>query len=437
VQIPNLTLKIEYVALTALRENPRNARRHSAKQIEHLKAIISQAGFVQPGLVDQHNTLIAGHGRLEAARQLGLQEMPVVRLSHLKENELRALALADNRIAELATWDEEVLKVELSELVLEDLDFSISDVTGFAGPEIDAITFGPTFGSDPADGETAAPANPVTHIGDCWKADGVTLVCGDALRPATYAALDGERANMALTDMPYNVAITGHVSGKGRAKHREFLQGSGEMSEREFTAFLSTACERLKEHVANSALIYLFMDGAHLFELLHAARAANLRQKAFLTWAKTNAGMGSLYRSQTEHIAVFKKSGEPHVNNVQLGRFGRNRTTLWSYPGVNSFGRDRDAALAHHPTVKPVAMLADAILDASNRQDLILDPFSGSGSTLIAAHRTQRRAFGVELDPLYVDVALARIEQVTELAFAREADGAKFADLANAKSRHE
>ncbi len=421
------------VEISALKENPRNARRHSPRQIEHLKAIIARVGFVQPVLIDAANTLVAGHGRLEAARQLGFKQLPAIRLEHLSPTELRALAIADNRIAELSTWDDAVLKIELAELVLDQPEVSISDLTGFSSPEIDALVFADDFANknDPADDVAPTPcAQPISEVGDIWRADGLTLACGDALSGESYhAALGGTQAGLVLTDPPFNVRIAGHVSGKGKARHREFVQASGEMTEAEFTDFLTRACRQMKHHAVPGSLFYIFMDGAHLFELLSAARSAGLAQKAFVTWAKTNAGMGSLYRSQTEQVVVLKSSSKGHVNNVQLGRFGRNRTTLWTYPGANAFGRNRNAALAQHPTVKPVALLADAILDASHRGDIVLDPFAGSGSTLIAAHRTKRQAVGIELDPLHVDAALARIEAVTGLGFTRQSDGKTFAAL--------
>lgn len=431
-----LSLAIELVPIDTLRANPRNARRHSPRQIEHLKEIIKIAGFRHPILIDKDRRICAGHARTEAARQLNMPAVPAIRLPKLSEAKFRVLALADNRIAELAEWDDEMLKLELSELVLEDLDFDISEVTGFEPQAIDALIHGSAFDDpDPADAVLAPNIPAITQGGDLWQADGLSLFCGDALDPQSYEVLlAGERAAQVLTDPPFNVPIQGHVSGKGKARHGEFVQASGEMSEAAFTAFLERACTRLKENTRPGALLYLFMDGAHLLELLSAARAAGLSQKAFLTWAKTNAGMGSLYRSQTEHVAVFKVEGAPHANNVQLGKFGRNRTTLWTYPGANSFGRDRDKALALHPTVKPVAMLADAILDASGRGDIVLDPFAGSGSTLIAAHRTHRRGAGIELDPSYVDRAIARIEAVTGVRFVRARDGAPWRELSEARS---
>lgn len=426
-----LRLTIEYLAPDAVRPRARNARRHDEAQIAKLMDSFRVFGFVTPIGVDDADEIVFGHGRVEAAKRLGLAEVPAVRVRHLSPGQLRAFAIADNQIATQSSWHPENLAFELRELLLDEtLDFSAS-VTGFEAAEIDALVFGADFAApDPADAVLPEAGAAVTQVGDVWQAEGLTLVCGDALSAAAYAAaLGGERAAMALTDPPFNVAINGHVSGKGKHKHREFVQASGEMSEEEFIAFLTAACRRLKQHLSSNALAYVFMDGAHLYELTHAARAAGLTQKALCTWAKTNAGMGSLYRSQTEHVLVFKAGSSAHTNNVQLGRFGRNRTTLWTYPGANAFGRNRDAALAQHPTAKPIGLLADAILDASAKGDLILDPFAGSGSTLIAAHRVHRRAAGIELDPLYVDSAIARISAVTGLGFVRARDGAQWADL--------
>ncbi len=429
-------LVIEYVRPKSIRPRDRNPRAHSETQIGKLMEAIKEFGFVAAILIDKNGEVICGHGRLEAAKRLRLTEIPIIRMSNLSPAQVRALVIADNQLAALSTWDEDILKLELQDLVFDDeLDFSPT-ITGFESAQIDGLVFGSDFGDrspDPADETpaTAPSSTPITEMGDVWRAASLTLVCGDALGASAYrAALEGECAAMALTDPPFNVAVNGHVSGKGKIQHREFVQASGEMSEAEFTDFLMNACRRLKQNVGAGALLYVFMDGAHLFELMSAARGAGLIQKTLCTWAKTNAGMGSLYRSQTEQVVVFKASEAPHTNNVQLGRFGRNRTTLWSYPGANSFGPNRDAALAQHPTVKPVGLLADAILDATRPNELVLDPFAGSGSTLIAAHRVKRRAAGIELDPLYVDGALARISAVTGLDFVRTRDGARWSDLA-------
>jgi DNA modification methylase len=218
---------------------------------------------------------------------------------------------------------------------------------------------------------------------------------------------------MVFTDPPYNVAIAGHVSGLGHVQHAEFPMASGEMSEAAFTAFLTTILARIETHSADGAIAYVCIDWRHLYELLTAGRATGLALKNLCVWAKTNAGMGTFYRSQHELVAVFKVGTAPHINSFELGQFGRRRTNVWTYPGVNSFGAGRDAALSMHPTVKPVALVADTIKDCSKRNGLILDPFLGSGTTVIAAEITGRRAAGLELDPRYVDCVIRRWQQAT------------------------
>jgi len=426
-------LIVEHVLIASIRPRANNPRRHCEAQLAKVVEVILELGFAVPILVTQDGEIIAGHARYLAAMRLGLTHVPVIRLSGLSDAEIRALVIADNQLAALSSWDEDVLGAELELLVLDETFEAPASITGFEPAEIDALVFGDDFAApDPADATPPTPPPaPVTQLGDIWRAEGLSLRCGDALNSADYAALLGEeRADQGLTDPPYNERINGHVSGKGRTRHREFVQVSGGLSDDAFIAFLTSALTVMSGHAVPGALIYAFMDGAHLFHLFSAARASHLIQKALCTWAKTNAGMGSHYRSQTEHCAVFKSGEGPHVNNVQLGRFGRNRTTLWSYPGMNSFSRGRDAALALHPTIKPVGLLADAILDASPRGGLILDPFAGSGSTLIAAARVGRRAAGLELDPLHVDGAIGRISAVTGAEFRRASDGARWTDLA-------
>lgn len=430
-------LQVEYKPPRKIAPRARNPRLHSEDQIGKLMESIREFGFVAPILVDGAGEIIAGHGRLEAAKRLGFEEVPVIVLRHLSPAQIKALVIADNQLASLSKWDDNVLRGEVAELFFDEtIDFSPT-VTGFEAPEIDTLLFSGDFQpegqSDPADAIAPEPPRPqpITQSGDIWRSDTLSLVCGDALKRETYeAALQCELAQLVLSDPPYGVKIQGHVAGRGKRKYREFLQGAGDMSEDEFIAFLTLACEQIKRHAAPGALAYLFMDGVHLYHLFSAARAAGLSHKALCTWAKTNAGLGSFYRSQTEHVAVFKTDEAKHANNIKLGRFGRNRTTLWSYPGANTFGRNRNAALDAHPTCKPVALLADAILDASAPKDLVLDPFAGSGSTLIAAHRVGRRAAGIELDPLYVDGALARIAKVTGEDLVRKSDGARWSKLA-------
>lgn len=439
--IRDFLLQVESIPVSALRLNVRNARRHGAKQIEALKAIIERVGFVQPILIDETSTIIAGHGRLEAAKQLGYRELPTIRISHLSPDEIRALALADNRIAELATWDEAVLAVEFKELIERDLDLSLADVTGFEAPVIDRLVYGDDFAAPDAADSVLPPlqTKAITRLGDIYDIGSHRFICGDARDGAVLQALmRDELATQVVADSPYNVAIDGHVSGKGRVRHREFEMASGEMSVEQFTDFNREWLASVRAAVTDGALVYAFMDGMHLGELLNGAREAGLDLQCVCAWAKTNAGMGSLYRSQVEHVAVFKSGEAAHINNVALGRHGRHRTTLWSYPGYNSFGKERDAALAHHPTVKPVGLIADAILDASARGDIVLDPFLGSGSTIIAADRTGRRGFGVELDPLYADAALDRFAAVLGVDPIRQQDGATWSSLrATAEANNE
>ena len=235
---------------------------------------------------------------------------------------------------------------------------------------------------------------------------------------------------MVFTDPPYNVPIDGHVSGLGSVKHREFAMASGEMSETEFTKFLTDVLGNLAKFSADGAIHYVCMDWAHLRELLNAGHAVYDELKNICVWAKTNGGMGSLYRSQHEMVAVFKSGTAPHINNVELGRHGRYRTNVWTYAGMNTFGAERDEALAMHPTVKPVALVEDAVLDCSDRNGVVVDAFLGSGTTLIAAESAGRRCFGLELDPEYVDLIIRRWQKMTGESAVHAESGLSFDVLA-------
>jgi len=407
-------ISISYVDSHSLKPNRRNARTHSAKQISQIAASISEFGFTVPILIDADSNVIAGHGRLKAAEKLGLDKVPIVRLEHLTREQLRAYAVADNQLALNAGWDKDILRLELSELQALDLDFDLT-LTGFEFAEIDLLIndCATAEGPDPLDEVPKPPKCPVTRLGDLWRIGPHRLICGDATEQATYATLLGEeRARMVFCDPPYNVPIEGHVSGLGKVKHREFAMASGEMSQHGFVRFLSSAFDHLAAWSIDGALHYQCMDWRHITEILEAGRSSYDDLKNLCVWTKTNGGMGSLYRSQHELVFVFKVGTAPHINNVELGRHGRYRTNVWSYAGINSFGANRDEELAMHPTVKPVAMVADAILDASKPKDLILDSFAGSGTTLIAAHKTKRRGYGIELDPAYCDVILKRLAKV-------------------------
>lgn len=408
-------LVIEWHDPQKLEPCERNARTHSRRQIEQIAASVREFGFVNPVLIDGERRIIAGHGRIAAAKLLGMDRVPTIRLEHLSEAQKRAYIIADNRLAELAGWDEALLAIELK--YLTEIDFS-AELTGFATAEIDLVIGRQEQPAkpDPAD-EVAEPdrSRPtVVRRGDLWLLDKHRLLCGDARDPASFAALmDCEQARLVLTDPPFNVRIDGHVCGLGKIKHAEFAMASGEMSEAEFTAFLKTVLANLARHSLDGALHYVFMDWRHLFELLSAGREVYTRLRNICVWNKDNGGMGSFYRSKHELVCVFQVGDAAYLNNIELGRYGRYRTNVWDYAGVNTLKANRLDELAMHPTVKPVALVADAIRDCTRRGDLVLDAFAGSGTTLIAAENTGRVAYAVELDTGYVEVAITRWEKLT------------------------
>ena len=404
---------IETLLVSTIRKNPRNARVHDQKQIAKLKASVSRFEFVVPVLVDDRNVLLCGHARVEAAEQLGLPTIPAIRVQHLSEAEKRAFVIADNRLAELASWNQEILREELKFLDDFEINFDFATI-GFETAQVDLIL---DAGADPkADAfpEKSPAGQAVSSAGDLWHLGSHRLLCGNALEASSYdALLAGERAQMVFTDPPYNVPIDGHVVGSGAVKHREFTMASGEMTQAQFVRFLAAATKQAAAFSVDGSIHFLCMDWRHTEEIIAAGKAAYTELKNICVWNKTNAGMGSLYRSKHEFVFVFKNGRSAHINNVELGAHGRYRTNVWDYQGINCYGRDRDALLALHPTVKPVALVADAIKDCSKRGGLILDPFAGSGTTIIAAEKTRRRAAAIEIDPLYIDAAVRRWQTYT------------------------
>jgi DNA modification methylase len=428
---------IRYQATNDLVPCARNARTHSKKQIQQIAHSIETFGWTNPVLVDGKGNIIAGHGRVAAAKLLGMESVPTLLIDHLSEDQQRAYILADNRLAELAGWEPEILATELQFLTSVDLDFDLS-VVGFETAEIDLAIEGlAPDGDDEADKiPEADPAAPrVSQAGDLWCLGTHRLLCGDARDPAAYDRLMGdERARMIFTDPPYNVRIDGHVCGLGAVRHREFAMASGEMSETEFTEFLETALANMTAVSLDGALQYLFIDWRHAYELQSAARKVPLVPMNLCVWNKTNAGMGAFYRARHELIFVFKVGSSPHINNIELGRFGRNRSNVWTYPGVNSLGPRRMRELQMHPTVKPAALVADAIRDASHRGDIVLDPFCGSGTTIIAAEKTGRRAATIEIDPGYVDTSIRRWQTYTQQDAMHVETGLTFSEIAVVRS---
>jgi DNA modification methylase len=425
-------LSIVRLPIDAIRPDPQNPRVHTPKQIQQIATSITRFRFNVPILVDRDGCVVAGHGRLAACRLLGMTEIPVIRLEHLTPAQARAFLIADNRLSELATWDDKLLAENLQALAAVDLDFALED-TGFEMAEIDLriASLGETPTDDADEVEPPAPdAIAVTVLGDDWQLGPHRLRCGNALIAAEYTAvLVGAKADIVFTDSPYNVPIAGHVSGHGKLTHRSFAMAVGELSVAEFTDFLLQVAMHCRDASTEGSLHFYCMDWRHLPELLAAGNAVYTEFKNLCVWVKDNAGMGSLYRSQHELVLLFKHGTAAHINNVELGRHGRSRSNVWHYAGSNSFARATDEGnlLALHPTVKPVAMIADALYDCSRRGDLVLDPFMGSGSTMIAAERTGRRCAGIELDPLYVDVAIRRWQRATGKNAVHVASGESFA----------
>ncbi len=404
------TQKITRRPIATLAPWSRNARTHSKKQIGQIAESIRRFGFTNPLLIDEAGTILAGHGRVAAARLLGMTDVPCMQLDRMTKDEKRAYVLADNKLALNAGWDEDLLAAELGALVSADLDFDV-ELTGFSIPEIDVIfeTVEPEEPGDPRD--DVIPDGALSRVcpGDVWQLGAHRLICGDALDADVVTTLmAGEQARMVFTDPPYNVPIDGHVGGSGKTKHREFAMASGEMSREEFTGFLRRAFERLVEHSVDGSIHYVCMDWRHMSEILAAGEAVFDELKNLIVWVKDNGGMGTFYRSRHELIFAFKHGTAPHINTFELGQHGRYRTNVWQYRGVNTLRAGRMEELALHPTVKPVQMIADAIRDVSGRGFIVLDVFGGSGSTLIAAQKTGRRARLCEIDPVYCNRILAR-----------------------------
>ena len=419
-------LKVVLKDTNSLKPYERNARKHSDKQITKIASSMSRFGCKNPILVDKNDTIIAGHGRWAAAKKLGMTEVPTICLEHLSPDEVRAYIIADNKLAELAGWDRDILAIELQHLSSLDLDFDV-EITGFDAGEIDFIIGGPVIEKlDPADKiiEVQSEKPAITQRGDLWVLGNHHLYCGDSLEGNSYATLMGsDKAQMIFTDPPYNVPIQGHVCGNGTIKHEEFAMAAGEMSETEFTSFLATSMSLMRQYSISGAIAFCCMDWRHMEELLRAGKQSGFTLKNLCVWVKDNGGMGSLYRSRHELTFVFKNGDTPHINNVQLGKHGRYRTNVWEYAGVNTMKKDRMEELAMHPTVKPVNLVADAIKDCSKRRGIILDPFGGSGTTLIAAEKTGRQARLIELSPHYCDVIIKRWETLTGQKATRS-DGA-------------
>jgi DNA modification methylase len=423
-------------AVRKLRPSKRNARTHPKKQIRQLANVIRQFGWTYPILVDEDFEIICGHARWEAAKELGLTNVPILVMRGLSDAEKLAFAIADNKIATNAGWDRSLLSSQLGELASLLPEYNLDlQITGFEPAEIDGLLADlGDFEHDPADELNEIADTAVSRQGDLWQPGSHRLLCGDACDVSHLAKLMGrERAAMVFADPPYNVQISATV-GRGKIKHREFAVASGELSPSDFIDFLKSWMRLALKFSEHGSIHYVCMDWRHLGELHAAGEEIFGLLQNLVVWNKTNAGQGSFYRSQHELIFVYKNGDAPHLNNIELGRHGRNRSNVWTYAGVNTFRKGRLDELTIHPTVKPVALVADAMRDCSRRGDLVLDPFIGSGTTILAAEQVGRRGYGLELDPRYVDAAIRRWQDFTRRDAILKATAQTFDEVAAARS---
>ncbi|HCT45121.1 MAG: DNA methylase N-4 [Phycisphaerae bacterium] len=439
-------LQIEQIRVSDLKPHPANPRVHPKKQIRQIAESIKAFGFRMPVIIDQNNQLICGHARIEACKLLGQEQVPAVRVTDLDETQIRGLMIADNRLTEISIWDDQLLGEHLKVLSELDLEFDIECI-GFDYGEIEqrisqlelSIDQGSPSGHERSDElPNELPISPVTKVGDHWTLGEHRILCGDSTDPASYKRILGDaHAAMVFTDPPYNLPARS-IGQVCKEDHGDFAMGSGEMSPEEFTAFLGSVMKQLCAFSVHGSIHYLFMDWRHMSEMLAAGNAHYSELKNLCVWVKDRAGMGSFYRSQHELVFVFKHGEAPHRNHFKLGEHGRTRSNIWSYPSVRSLnpaeGDPDGDALKLHPTIKPVRLIEDAILDCSRRGEIVLDPFLGSGSTLIACEKTRRHCVGIELSPRYVDVAITRWQLWTGREAVHEATGRTFNQLAEEAS---
>lgn len=423
-------LPVTLCPVAHLREPDRVVRPPSPRAVAMAQKMLQQFGQRLPLLIDENHKIIVGLEFYLAAKALSLATLKVIKIDDLSVDEKRALTIALHRLSELSLWDDKVLAEEMKDLSSLNLDFDLGDVTGFTIGEMDVL-FDKEAEDKPCDPIDQLPdvetLHPVTQLGDLWHLDRHRALCGDALDAGCTAKLmSGKLASMVLTDPPYNIPISDNVSDV----HDDFQMGVGEKSRDEFIGFLGTPLMLLMQYLVDGALLFMFMDRRHVLEAQTAGENSGLSLFDLAIWNKMSGGMGSFYRSQHEPCLIFKHGKAPHRNNIELGRHGRYRSNVWSHRGFSSFGKDRKEALASHPTVKPVALLAEAIKDCTKKGELVLDPFLGSGSTILAAEKTGRTAYGIELEPKYVDVSVLRWQKMTGKKAVLDATGESFDDVA-------
>ena len=421
--------KIEMVHVSKLRLPKRDARVHTEEQIAMMMLSFDTYGMINPLVIDENAEMVTGVARYEVARRLGIECLPCVVVTNWTSELKRAYRVAENMIAEKAGWDAEILSIECKELSIE----FTAEQLGLTAPELDVIIdFDKSdleTQGDPADAVPPVDPIAITRLGDRWLLGDHALICADATKAETYPQLmQGKKGRMVFTDPPYNTKVS-NISGLGKHKHREFVQGSDPRPAAEFQEFLAASLGNAASTLVDGGLVYTFMDFRQQLPLMLALEGIGLTQINLCVWAKTTGGMGSFYRGAHELCWVYKYGDAPHLNMVELGRHGRYRTNVWHHAGMSSFNSERDEALKMHPTVKPVGLLTEAIKDCTRRGDIVVDPFAGSGSTLIAAHKTGRICFGMELDPLYCDVIIRRFEQFTGIAAIHAESGSTFAEI--------
>ncbi len=439
-------MNIEHIQVNDLKPHPSNPRVHPKKQIRQIAESIKAFGFRMPVIIDQDNRLICGHARTEACKLIGLEQVHAVRVTDLDDAQIRGLMIADNRLTEISTWDDQLLGEHLKVLSDLDLDFDIECI-GFDYGDIEHRISEIELAADGSVNQEHDHADDlldesalvqITQPGDLWLlGEGESahrLLCGDSTDSSTYHRLLGDRhASMIFTDPPYNLPARsiGQVCADD---HGDFAMGSGEMSGEEFTEFLGSVMKQLCAYSTSGSIHYLFMDWRHMQEMLAAGNSYYSDLKNLCVWVKDRPGMGTFYRSQHELVFVFKHSDDPHQNNFKLGEHGRTRSNVWHFPSVRGLnpndGDPASDALKLHPTIKPVQLIEESILDCSRRGEIVLDPFLGSGSTLIACEKTERTCVGIELSPRYMDVAITRWQQWTGQEAIHESSGRTFNEIA-------
>ena len=426
-------LEITYLAVGKIREFADHPRVHSKKAVAKAKQLLAAHGQIVPVVVDATGEILDGVLRYRALCELGYDEIRVVVVTNRDPATLKAIRLALNRLPQDAKWDDEKLRSEFAALIELDYDLNL---TGFEAAEFDMAFSIDEPAPKAIEAEAAEDLEPVTEpatkAGDVWHLGRHILACGDARDHALLARLMGDvKASAAIVDFPYNVPIGGFVSGLGKKVHKDFAMASGEMSGAQFTDFLAAGIDALKTALAPGAICFFFMDWRHAGELIDAARRCDLVPMNLCVWVKTNPGMGTFYRSAHELCFVYKHGDAAHINNFELGQHGRSRSNVWTYAGMNVFGKDRTDLLKAHPTVKPQPLLIDMIKDVTKRGQTVIDTFVGSGSTILAAEETGRTCIGVELDAGYADVAIQRWQKRAGKDAIHSVTGHAFDDLAS------